>query len=243
MFAYRDVKLFFGELLKHSEVFSFASVIDAGRVGTPRTTIMRHDVDIDIEAAVELAQIEAECGIRSTFFFLTGCDTYNVASSINRRHLQKLATEGFDIGLHFDPLLYPELTNDDLLPAVRKEVNWLSSIAGRQVLSISLHNPSTHGRYPLFPGFINAYEPDFFDPDFYLSDSCMQFRDKDPLEFIRKAEHHCLQILLHPFHYSEAGAGYPECYSAFLKRFAARIHESMQVNKTYVRQMNGRPLL
>ena len=242
MFAYRELRRFFEELLKHSEVFSFAGAIEAGRVGTARTTILRHDVDIDVDAAAALADVEAEYGIRSTFFFLTGCDTYNVASAASRRHLRRLAERGFEIALHFDPLLYPELGDDELLPAARREAEWLSQIADAPVRALSLHNPSTHGRYPRFDGFINAYDPPFFDPEFYLSDSCMGFRDKDPFDFVRLAGQHGLQVLLHPFHYSDTGGGYPECYAAFLKRFAKRIDDTMQVNQTYVRQMAGRPL-
>lgn len=243
MFAYSNLRRFFEELLRHSDVFSFAGAIEAQRVAAPRTTILRHDVDVDVEPAVELAKVEAEYGIRSTFFFLTGCDTYNVASAANRRHIRWLAEQGFEVGLHFDPLLHPDLPDDGLQPALDKEADWLADISGVPVRSISLHNPSAHGRYPRFSGYINAYDPEFFDPDSYLSDSCMDFRGKDPLDFVRTAEQRMIQILLHPIHYSEAGSGYPECYASFLKRFADRIDSVMQLNQTYVRQMGGRLLL
>jgi peptidoglycan/xylan/chitin deacetylase (PgdA/CDA1 family) len=242
IFAHAELRRFFAALASHSEVLSFAAAIDAGRSLAPRTAILRHDVDIDIEAAVAMAEIEAEFGIRSTFFFLTGCDTYNAASAANRRHLRRLTEQGFEVALHFDPLLYPGLADEELLPAVRREADWLGEIAGRPVRSISLHNPSVHGRYPAFKDFINAYDPAFFDPKRYLSDSCMGFRGKDPFEFIREREQQPVQILLHPFHYSDRGGGYPELYTRFLKRFADRIDETMKVNDTYVRQMDGRPL-
>jgi hypothetical protein len=242
MFAYSELRRFFGELLRHSDVMPFAAAVDAGRAGTPRTTILRHDIDIDVEAAVALTAIEQEFGIRSTLFFLTSCDTYNLATATNRVHLRRLAEQGFEVALHFDPLVYSAQSDDDLLSAVRREAEWLGDISGQAVRSISIHNPSIHGRFPRFEGFINAYDPEFFDPDFYLSDSCMSFRGKDPLEFVRKAEGHGLQILLHPFHYSEAGGGYPEAYRQFLERFAARIGETMKVNHAYVRQMEGRSL-
>jgi hypothetical protein len=243
MFAYSQLRRFFEALRRHSDVFSFAGAVDSGRVGTPRTTIMRHDVDIDVEAAVAMAGVEEELGIRSTFFFLVGCDTYNVATAANRAHLRRLAERGFEVALHFDPLLYSDRPDGALAAAADREAEWLADISGAPVRSVSIHNPSVHGRYPRFDKYINAYDPDYFDADRYLSDSCMGFRGKDPLEFVRKAEHECLQILLHPFHYSGSGGGYPECYAEFLKRFAARIDETMQVNPTYVSQMGGRSLL
>lgn len=243
MFAYSQLRQFFEELLRHSEVMSFAAAVDSGRAGTPRTTILRHDVDIDVDAAAAIAGIEQEYGISSTFFFLTGCDTYNVATATNRAHLRGLAERGFEVALHFDPLVYPAQSDDDLLAAVRREADWLGDISGQAVRSISVHNPSIHGRFPRFEGFINAYDREYFDPDFYLSDSCMSFRGKDPLEFVRKAERHGLQILLHPFHYSENGGGYPEGYRQYFERLAARIGETMKVNHGYVSQMDGRSLI
>jgi hypothetical protein len=243
MFAYSELKSFFRELIGRCDVFTFAGAVDAGRAGTPRTAILRHDVDVDVEAAVALTEVEAELGIRSTLFFLTGADTYNLASATNRRHLRRLAENGFEVALHFDPLLYPDCGDDELMPALQREADWLADISGQPVRSVSLHNPSTHGRYPRFEGFLNAYDPMFFDPDFYLSDSCMSFRGKDPFEFVKKADEHALQVLLHPLLYSETGALYPELFGRFLNRFADRIDETLQVNATYVEQMGGRSLM
>src|SRR5579859_3672042 len=74
--------------------------------------ILRHAVDLDILPARRLAELEAEVGVRSTFFFLVSGHTYNPASIQNRPHLRALVNLGFEIGLHFDPTLYGSGEND-----------------------------------------------------------------------------------------------------------------------------------
>ena len=42
--------------------------------------LMRHDIDFELEAALRIAQLDAEQGVRSTFFFLARTTFYNVFS-------------------------------------------------------------------------------------------------------------------------------------------------------------------
>ncbi len=111
--------------------------------------------------------------------------------------------DGFEIGLHFDPTLYPKESVEGLKEKAIFEASIVEFVTGKKVKSISLHNPSIHGQYPMFGGFRNAYAPEYFQPENYMSDSRMSFRDKNPYEFIKKAATNKLQILLHPIHYSD----------------------------------------
>src|SRR3712207_7869164 len=47
----------------------------------------------------------------------------------------------------------------------RQECALLESIVGQSVRSVSVHNPSVHRQYVLFPGYRNAYDPEIFGPD------------------------------------------------------------------------------
>jgi len=138
---------------------------------------------------------------------------------------------GFEIGLHFDPTLYDEET---MRSAVDREIEILSFAVGSEVRSISLHNPSISGQYPLFDGYRNAYDPAIFDDDCYLSDSRMQFRGKDPYEFVKRAIEKPIQVLLHPMHFSPEGGGYDAVVSDGIQQYIQRIHKSFQPNATYV---------
>lgn len=43
--------------------------------------ILRHDIDMELEAALKMALIESELGIHSTLFFMVSCPIYNVFSN------------------------------------------------------------------------------------------------------------------------------------------------------------------
>lgn len=195
--------------------------------------ILRHDVDFDLRAAYNLSLIEKECGVESTFFIMTTCDTYNPLSARNRQMLLEMANNDFEIGLHFDPTIYGDIPSNELKNKVGMEAKILESIIDQKIKSISLHNPSVNGQYPLFKGYINAYHKDFFTDESYLSDSCMNFRGKDPLEFILKAKEEPIQILLHPLHYTENGENYIGIFRKFILNLTKTIDKNFKVNPTY----------
>lgn len=147
--------------------------------------VLRHDVDFSILGARETAEVEMELDIKSTFFLLLNHYV------VEKDFLEMLVINGFEVGLHYDPLV------DGLL---EDEVDKLEQLAGQRVHSVSVHNPSVHGMFPEFSGFINTY--DGFSDDTYMSDSLMSFRGKDPYEFIDRAETNLIQIVLHPVYYS-----------------------------------------
>lgn len=202
--------------------------------------VLRHDVDFDIDLAYQLALIETECNVRSTFFILTTCNTYNPLSAINRIKLYEMANMGFEIGLHFDPTVYGDVNESQMKTFVDQEAKILFSITGSPVKSVSLHNPSIHGQYPLFEGYNNAYDPRIFSDSSYLSDSRMDFRGKNLYEFVEKVKDRPIQILLHPLHYSDNGLDrYPDIFCNHIKRYTDAIDDSFRVNSTYVEQITS----
>jgi hypothetical protein len=207
-------------------------IVPLGEWDFSNAIILRHDVDFDIEAAYQLALIEFDCGIRSTFFILTTCYTYNPCSAINREKLKKMADMGFEIGLHFDPTIYDGVCTKTLEQYVAKEADILTSISQKPVKSISLHNPSVHGQYPLFEGYCNAYSNRIFSDSCYLSDSRMDFRGKNPYEFVLNVTKHPVQLLLHPMHYSEEGYTYPDIFYQRLRAYINAIDQGYRINNS-----------
>lgn len=192
--------------------------------------ILRHDVDFDLVLAGEMAKIEHENNVHSTYFILVGCETYNILSNSNREILLDILGMGHEIGLHFDPTFYSE----DIEEGFRQEVRLLSDNLGIDIESVSLHQPSLHGKYPSFKGFKNAYDKRYFAPDRYLSDSSMNFRDKDPFSFIENiSEVRIMQILIHPMHFSEHYSGYGEITSQVFLNKMIKFSEDFSVNKTF----------
>ena len=212
-------------------------IVPLGEWDFSNAIILRHDVDFDIEAAYQLALIEFECEIRSTYFILTTCYTYNPCAAMNRERLIRMADMGFEIGLHFDPTIYGDICTKMLKNYVNKEADILSSIIQKPVKSISLHNPSVHNQYPIFEGYCNAYSNRIFSDSCYLSDSRMEFRGMNPYEFVQKVTKHPVQLLLHPMHYSEEGYTYPDIFYQRLRTYINAVDEGFKINSTYFHLM------
>jgi len=191
--------------------------------------ILRHDVDIDVVSAHRLAAHEVECGIGGTYFFMvTGL--YNPNEPLNKVMIREIASWDFEIGLHFNPAIYNVA---DLSRSAKTEAQALSRIVGKPVLSISLHDPSTYGRYPMFEGFFNAYDPRIFGDEVYLSDSDMQFRGKDPHEFVKDKGDRTIQLLFHPGHFTPFGEGYSGIFRRYMRRICERTDAFWRASEPY----------
>ncbi len=188
-FSYSGIKDFLKRAGEMYGVYSFRSWKGGNGI------ILRHDIDFDLNAANRMADLEKELGITATYFIMTSSERYNACSRSNRDLIRRLARNGFEIGLHFDPQIYDG--SPSMAEEVEREARLLESISGSKVESISLHNPSVRMEFPLFDGYRNAYDPSIFSSDNYLSDSCMDFRGKYPEVFISKAGSGPLQLLLH----------------------------------------------
>ena len=184
--------------------------------------------------AHNMANIQYEMGIKATYFILTSCEYYNVISKNSRRLLKEIIEMNHEVGLHFDPSIYSDNINEEFV----QEVNILSYAIGQKVRSVSLHNPTSHGQYPLFNGFVNAYDTKFFSDSNYISDSCFSFRGKNPFEFIKGVDKSMIQILLHPLHYTNSGGGYDEIMvNSFKRRMKETSKEFSLFNKVFKEQI------
>lgn len=208
------------------------NVVPLGDWDGSRAVILRHDVDLAIAPAYRMAEIELQCHVRSSFFILTTRCTYNPMDRDNRRMLRAMAAWGFEIGLHFDPTIYGDATDKELQQHAEQEAAVISAITGQPVRSISIHNPSVHGHFPIFDGFKNAYDPEIFTDDCYISDSRMQFK-KDIHEFVKRADEKTIQILLHPLHFSKTGGGYEQIFGRAMIEHIERVDADFQTNQTY----------
>ncbi len=225
IFSYRGVRRFLGDLHGRFGIFPLRHWSSQPGV------ILRHDVDLDLDAALQLAREEAEVGVAASFFLLTTAETYNLSARESRRKVQEMDSLGAEIGLHFDPTVYDG--DDAGLPReVRREADVIEQLIGRRVDSVSLHNPSVRGRYPLFAGFRNAYDPAIFSRDRYLSDSRMQFWT-DPRTFFEGARTGTYQLLLHPMHYSQDGGPYPAPMVRYLCAATQSVERIFRVNETF----------
>jgi hypothetical protein len=144
----------------------------------PGDLFLRHDVDLSLEAAVELAQLEAEAGARATYFVMPQSVFYNLASPAGERTLARLRELGHAVGLH---ALYPRAELDDRFDRV---VAW--------------HNPDPEFMSEPIDGAVNVMEPRYFSADRYRSDSNQRWRSGCPHAGLAGRAFEWLQLLIHP---------------------------------------------
>lgn len=171
-----------------------------------RCVILRHDIDNDVDKAVQFAAFERSGGVVSTYFVLLTSDFYNVFSKNTLKGLQKIRLLGHKIGLHFDEMQYGEMAGD--LDGIREKIRWEARILGEavgcEIKSVSMHRP---GKAILdsdlqIPGIINSYGQTYWKGFKYLSDSRRRWRE--PVEeLIESEKYDRLHILTHAFWYHD----------------------------------------
>jgi hypothetical protein len=164
-----------------------------------RHLILRHDLDMSIEAALTLAEIESALGMRAHYFVLLRTEMYNPWSEAGLSGLRRLRDMGHEVGLHFDASLYDD---DDAAidAAVAEECASLETIVGSPVTTVSFHRPikRLQGHPGRLAGRIHAYQPRFFHEMGYCSDSRGAWLHGHPLDHPAVAEGRALQLLTHP---------------------------------------------
>lgn len=103
---------------------------------------LRHDIDHDPRRAVEIARLEAACGVRSTYFFRTNANDYNLFSYDVRRLIDELQRLGHDIGLHAEPVDYAHAREIPMLDALREQIA-LFRIVSPDFRVVASHNDMT----------------------------------------------------------------------------------------------------
>jgi hypothetical protein len=140
--------------------------------------LLRHDVDLSLDAALQLARAEHELDARATYFLMTESVFYNLCSEQGRETIRELRALGHAVGLH---AVYPRASRDDRFDAV---VAW--------------HNPDPEYVHEPVSGFVNVMQAPWFTKGRYRSDSNQHWREGCPHEELRAGAFEWLQLLVHP---------------------------------------------
>ena len=196
-FTYRYYRRLVESASANFEPRLFSEVPQALAAGVS-TLLLRHDVDVDLSAALSLAKIEHEFGARSTFMVMTACPLYAVQAPESRRILAEFVSLGHEVGLHFDAHQSDAASSESLETRISQDCDTLSDAAGAPVASVSFHRPQPEflrGSL-MVAGRVNAYAKQLMDA--YFSDSKGSWRNGEPLRDVCRAEAPVLQLLTHP---------------------------------------------
>jgi hypothetical protein len=158
--------------------------------------ILRHDVDLSLDAAVAMAEVEAEEDAWSTWFLMTRSNFYNLDSAAGVAAIARLRDLGGRIAHH---AVWPDV---DLDARFEPAVAW--------------HNPDPAYMRREIEGAANVMGEAFFDPERYRSDSNQHWRHGCPHEQLAAGAFEWLQLLTHPEIWAYPGATMGESMRAFL---------------------------
>jgi hypothetical protein len=189
------------------ELEHYRELLDSARAGgyrfaffdrEPRAgdVLLRHDVDLSLDAAVRLAELEADANATATYFLMRESVFYNLASHEGRAAAQRLRELGHRIGLH---AVWPRAELDERFDPI---VAW--------------HNPDAEYMSAPIDGAANVMESRFFSPERYRSDSNQHWRSGCPHEELRAGAFEWLQLLTHPEIWAYPGGTMRETMLAML---------------------------
>jgi hypothetical protein len=177
----------------------------------PGDLLLRHDVDLSLDAAIRMAELEAQLEVRATYFLMTRSVFYNLLSSEGEAALARLRELEHAVGLH----------------AVRPHLD----IDARFDPVVAWHNPEPETMSQPLPGLENVMGERFFRHDRYRSDSNGYWRSGCPHEALAAGELEWLQLLVHPEIWVYPGATMRETMLAMLESERARDLERFEADR------------
>ena len=159
-----------------------------------RHVLLRHDIDFSVELATELAQIEHENGVVSTFFFLLTSNFYNPLSCSNRTLIESIAKLGHAVSLHFDASIYADIDAGFALERSTFE----SAFGSLRVVSLHRPCPFLQNNNRKLSGCQHTYQDELFKDIQYFSDSGGAFNYGEPFDSVAFKSGRPIHLLIHP---------------------------------------------
>lgn len=166
------------------------------REPSPGDLFLRHDVDMSLDAALAMAELEAERGVAATYFLMTRGDFYNLDGRAGARALARLRELGHRVGLH---AVHPHAAFDERFDPV-----------------LAWHTPDPEYMSEPVDGAVNVMQPPWFHPDRYRSDSNQRWRHGCPHGELAAGAFEWLQLLVHPEIWVYEGGTMRETMLAYL---------------------------
>lgn len=163
--------------------------------------LWRHDIDMSPHRALKLARLEADQGVRSTWFVMLRSTFYSLFESETAALVSEIGALGHDIGLHFEsPSAASSL--EEVETSLAWEAGVLADLLKVPILSFSTHNPTVRPDLNLakeqHAGLINASAPPLYETYTYCSDSNGIWRFRPLGEVIADPNVTQLYALTHP---------------------------------------------
>ncbi|MEW6071303.1 MAG: hypothetical protein AB1726_01740 [Planctomycetota bacterium] len=187
--------------------------------------LIRHDVDISPPAALDLARLETEEGVATTYYFRLHAPTYNLLEPRATAILHEVASLGHEVGLHYEPGYFLDRGLDPV-EGIRRDIRIFEELLGRPTRTISQHQPA---QGPLLTAISAAHAcayqealvrkiPYFGDSGFHWREGCVCTKFHLPR----------LHTLIHPHSWTLGERPWREVLRAHAGELAGRLRAEME---------------
>lgn len=165
-----------------------------------KSILLRHDLEFSVPIALRMAQMEAELGIRSTYFVQLHSGFYNTLEKSNLNAIKLIENLGHQIGLHFDSHYWDIQEEMKLDNSIEFDKSILEKYLDTNIKVFSFHNTTSFTlscRKDKYGGLINVYSDYFRERYAYNADSLGYWRYERLEDRLKEAKEDALQILIH----------------------------------------------
>ena len=211
-FSYNEYKKIVDVVRNNSNIVDYKDVLNNN---LDKFCIFRHDVEFSIQRALDLAKIESELDLQSSYFFQLTNNCYNVVSAENLKKIREIHNLGHKIGVH--TFINKERDYKNIIDIISRDILTLQKYVEVDIDRFSFHRPNLYKEVLemniKIDGVINAYSDEFFTylngsnktPDVkYISDSQHKWNYGNPFD-IEFEKWDKLQLLLHEYSWTENG--------------------------------------
>ncbi len=119
--------------------------------------------------------------------------------------------------------------------SINEDINFLNKYFNIDIKVVSFHQPSKqiiNGDISIKQ--INTYDKNYFSDIFYISDSNMQWKAKDPICLIKEKKYEKIQLLVHPIWWINDGCTTEEKWmESIIRNFNNEQEQLLQTERAY----------
>lgn len=191
-----------------------------------RFFLVRHDVDISPWAAEEMAQVEREEGVCTTYYYRFHAPYYNLLDVKVVESVRRVAAMGHEVGLHYEPGYFTELGQDPV-EGTRRDIALFEDVVGFETQTIAQHQPA---QGPLLGEISDkhpcAYQRELVRDMPYFGDSGFHWREG--CVCTKLGEHEQIHTLIHPHSWTIYDRPWQDVLRAHADDLSGRLRQEME---------------
>lgn len=227
-FNYADYKTLVNTLKKDYSFTCFSN-IKFSNEPIEKKVLLRHDVDLSLEKALEMAEIEYKLGVSATYFLYLRSPFYNIFAIKEEKIIQRIIELQHKIGLHFDFAKYEDPSISQMSLQIKREIEFMQNFYNIKLDAVSFHRPLPLEFFSKLElsNCPHVFEPVFVDNFKYLADSRGVWRYGHPLDSKEYAEKKNMHILIHPIWWNNESTADLDCINNFSNFYNERFEYNL----------------